>query len=373
MNVVCYSHLRWNFVYQRPQHLMSRFAKTGTVYFIEEPLHDSDHDWLEVQEPAPGIFVLTPHFPAKMDHETIDNQQVGLLGEFFAGKDLGDHIAWFYTPMSLPLLDALPEPGVIVYDCMDELSNFDFAPANLKQMEKKLFEKADVVFTGGKKLFLSKKSQHSNIHPFPSSIDKAHFAQARQQTAVPSDQQAIPAPCLGFFGVIDERLDIALLKDLALLRPQWNIVLLGPVVKIDPNSLPQLPNIHYLGQKDYAELPAYLAAWDVALIPFAISKSTEFISPTKTPEYLAGGTPVVSTPIHDVADPYGILGIVYIANNAKEFVEGVEWALRASKDHKWLQTVDRFLADNSWDDVWKSMTREIRLCLRSKQQSIQPN
>jgi len=248
----------------------------------------------------------------------------------------------------------------IVYDCMDELSAFQGAPPELRQREADLFQQADLVFTGGQSLYEVKRHQHPNVYAFPSSIDVTHFVQARQAIDDPVDQANIPHPRLGFYGVIDERMDIDLLKGVAIARPDWQLVLIGPIVKIDPASLPQLPNIHYLGGKSYAELPHYLAGWDVALLPFARNESTRFISPTKTPEYLAAGKPVVSTSIRDVVRPYRDLGLVQIADSVPEFVAAVEVALQtAQKDSEWLDRVDAFLAQNSWDKTWASMSHLI--------------
>jgi glycosyltransferase involved in cell wall biosynthesis len=233
------------------------------------------------------------------------------------------YFSWYYTPMALPFTEHL-SPELVIYDCMDELSAFKFAPPQLTILEKELFKKADIVFTGGHSIYESKKNNHHNIFPFPSSIDKHHFGAARIQKNDPADQESIPHPRFGFFGVVDERFDIELLDQVAKAKPEWHFVILGPVVKIDPASLPHYDNIHYLGGKKYEELPAYIAGWDIATIPFAMNDSTKFISPTKTPEYLAAGKPVISTPIKDVVSPYGDNKLVHIVSNAKEFIAAAE-------------------------------------------------
>ncbi len=233
------------------------------------------------------------------------------------------HIAWYYTPMALKIASALKPVGSI-YDCMDELSAFKFAPAELKIMEAELFSKAHLVFTGGHSLYQAKKKSHKNIYPFPSSIDKAHFEKARNAVAEPEDQQLIPRLRLGFFGVIDERFNIKLIREVAHKRPDWQLILIGPVVKIDADDLPKRPNIHYLGCKTYGDLPSYIAGWDFAMIPFEKNESTRFISPTKTPEYLAAGKPVISTSITDVVTPYGDKNLVYIADDSDGFIAAAE-------------------------------------------------
>jgi UDP-galactopyranose mutase len=257
-------------------------------------------------------------------------------------------------------------PVAVVYDCMDELSAFKFAPEGLKENERRLFTLADVVFTGGNTLFKAKQNFHHNIHAFPSSIDKAHFEQARKISIDPSDQLPIPHPRLGFYGVLDERLDLELLKSISDAHPDWHLILVGPVVKIDINSLPRAGNIHYLGPKNYSELPQYLAGWDVAMMPFAINESTRYISPTKTPEYLAGGKPVVSTAIADVINDYGSHGLVSIAYTHEEFIDAVERLLGQLDKPEWLRRVDQHLFHHSWDATWMRMAGLIKNSVDAK-------
>ena len=249
-----------------------------------------------------------------------------------------------------------------IFDCMDELSAFKFAPQELKDLEQELLDKADIVFTGGVSLYNAKKDRHDNIYAFPSSIDKAHFKRARNLVSTPGDQARIAAPRIGFAGVIDERFDIQLIKEMAERRPDWHLVLIGPVVKIDPATLPERDNIHYLGSKSYNELPEYMAGWDIALIPFELNDSTKFISPTKTPEYLAAGIPVISTPIRDVVDTYGKEGLVHIGKNADEFIKAAEeiFLVKEAASAKWLEQVDKYLANNSWDITIKEMMQKMQ-------------
>lgn len=368
-NLICFSHLRWDFVYQRPQHLLSRFAKTTAVTVLEEPHYDAaEGEAFLTKRNEGGVTIAVPHIPAGTTPQRAEILQRQLLDGLVKTLDLDDTAFWYYTPMALAFSAHL-QPGLTVYDCMDELAAFKFAPPRLVQLENELFNRADVVFTGGRSLYRAKKDKHPNVHAFPSSIERAHFGQARTITEQPADQAALPAgPKLGFYGVIDERFDLDLIRDAAAARPHWQFVLIGPVVKIDPATLPQAANIHYLGGKTYNELPAYLSGWDIALIPFAINESTKYISPTKTPEYLAAGIPVVSTPITDVVNPYGRQGLVHIAANAEVLVPTVDSILAESGDRKlWLQHVDSFLADNSWDLTQKKMAQQMILARQDKE------
>jgi UDP-galactopyranose mutase len=350
-DLVCFSHLRWNFVFQRPQHLMTRCARDRRVFFIEEPLFvdSSASPRLHIERDGP-VTIVVPHLPEGLPEGERDAAQRQLVDTLFDRHKVSDYILWYYTPMALAFSQHLA-PRAAVYDCMDELSAFKGAPALLKAREAELLRRVALVLTGGQSLYEAKRHQHRNMHPFPSSVDVEHFAQARTITADPADQAAIPRPRLGYFGVIDERMDLALLDGLAEARPDWQIVMLGPVVKIDPATLPTRPNIHFLGSKRYEELPHYIAGWDAALLPFARNEATRFISPTKTPEYMAAGRPVVSTSIRDVVRPYGQQELVRIADDVPSFVEACEAAM--SEDPRARQArADAFLRHTSWDSTW---------------------
>jgi UDP-galactopyranose mutase len=368
VDLVCLSHLRWDFVYQRPQHLLSRFAKVRRVFFVEEPIFEDGPMRLDITQRECGVRVVVPRLPKELvSAEALDVVQRGMIDRLFKEHNIDSHILWYYTPMATAWTRHL-QPSAVVYDCMDELSAFKDAPSALKEREAELFKSADLVFTGGQSLYEVKRYQHKNVFAFPSSIDAPHFAQARSAQDDPADQADIPHPRLGFFGVIDERMDIELIERVAQARPDWHLVMVGPVVKIDPATLPRRDNIHYLGGKSYKELPSYLAGWDVALLPFARNESTRFISPTKTPEYLAAGCPVVSTSIRDVVSPYGELGLAHIADTPAEFVSSVEAAMNEDAAPR-MKEVDAFLSQTSWDRTWGRMAELIEDVIRASRAS----
>lgn len=352
-DLVCFSHLRWDFVFQRPQHLMSRFAGGRRVFFIEEPVIDdgtangNDGIDVDISEPVPNLIRCVP----RSKHVSSDGlrEMITSLSDRF---EIHDPILWFYTPMMLDWAEPLLPASAVVYDCMDELSKFRFAPAELLAREEQLLEEADIVFTGGRSLYEAKRDRHANVHAFPSSIDVGHFRKARDGAPDPPDQAVYARPRIGYAGVIDERLDLELLEEVAALKPDVTFVMLGPVVKIDEVSLPQRENILYLGQKAYGDLPAYFANWDIGMMPFALNESTEFISPTKTPEYLAAGLPVISTAIRDVVDPYGSNDLVDIVGSASEMAAAIDRSLASKRD---LGKVDEFLANTSWDRTYEEM------------------
>ncbi|MBW8911530.1 MAG: NAD(P)-binding protein, partial [Sphingomonas sp.] len=329
---------------------MRRFAAHQRVIFWEEPTYQ------EIADPrldlraceATGVVVATPLIPAGTSavDETV---MLRALLDGLLAREVGPLIRWYYTPMMLPFSEHA-DAVCVVYDCMDELANFKDAPANLVSLEARLIDDADLVFTGGHSLFEAKRHLHSDIHPFPSSVEVAHFATAREPGEEPADQAGLPFPRLGFYGVVDERMDLDLLAYVADARPDWSIVIVGPVVKIGEDELPRRANLHYLGGKSYDALPAYLRGWDVALMPFAINEATRFISPTKTPEYLAAGCPVVSTEVTDVVRHYGGLEAVGIADSPDAFVDACDVALLlAQRPGTWRPAVDAMLAALSWD------------------------
>jgi UDP-galactopyranose mutase len=365
LDIICFSHLRWFFVFQRPHHLLTRFARRQRVFFIEEPCFDNpEKPFFEEQICSTGVKVILPHLPKGLSDSEIHTILRKLLNDLITKYCIKEILLWYYTPMALPYSNHL-KSIIIVYDCMDELSHFKGAHKDMIKFENELFSVADVVFTGGMQLYEYKKNKHDNIYGFPSSIEREHFENGINKTD-PIDQQNIPHPRVGFYGVIDERLNIELISGLANALPEWQIILIGPVVKIDPDHLPIRSNIHYLGSKDYKELPLYVCNWEVAMLPFALNESTRFISPTKTPEYLAAGKPVVSTSISDVIRPYGDEGLVHIADTVENFAAKVKEAYAQKDDPEWKKKANQFLTSNSWDKTFIRMKRIIETAIESK-------
>jgi UDP-galactopyranose mutase len=354
--LLCLSHLRWDFVFQRPQHLMTRAAATHDVIFFEEPVHDQEgRARLALTTRAGGVTVAVPHLPAGLSPTATEAALRGLLDALLRTRHAERRplVAWFYTPMAFAYAGHL-NADITVYDCMDELSAFRGAPPEMLAMESRLFERADLVFTGGRSLYEAKRGRHAQVHCFPSSIDASHFRAARRSQQEQADQAPIPRPRIGFFGVVDERMDTELLRELAESRPLWQFVMIGPVVKIDPATLPRRENIHWMGPRNYQELPSYLSGWNAGFMPFALNESTRFISPTKTPEFLAAGLAVASTPVTDVVRDYGDPGLVEIASDAAAMAQKLELLMTRPRE-QWLMKVDRRLAHGSWDRSWERM------------------
>ena len=370
-SLICFSHLRWRFVFQRPQHLMTRLAGGYDVVFWEEPMYvDGAVPRVRIDHDATaGVTVMTPELPNGLGWEDEQATLRSLLDAQLAERPQVA-VRWYYTPMMLPFSSHVAAECT-VYDCMDELSAFKNPPTGLLERERELLAIADVVFTGGSSLYEAKKDRHDNVHAFPSSIDAVHFGAARSSAVEPTDQACIRGPKLGFAGVVDERMDLDLLAALADAHGDWSIVVIGPIVKIDPASLPQRSNLHFLGGRDYKDLPAYMSGWDVALMPFALNEATRFISPTKTPEYLAAGCPVVTTPIVDVVRHYGALSAVHIAGTSEEFVAACERAVATRHDLSWRAAADEQLARGSWASTALEMNALIAVA-RATSGAIEP-
>lgn len=356
-DLICFAHLRWDWVYQRPQHLLSRLARDHgyRIFYVEEPqppTNGAQNAHWSCSEVAPNIVRCVPHFNAEwpffLDDDGDDTRQMRQLVRLLVEEhEIGRPVVWCYTPLAFPLLRDL-QPGAVVYDCMDELSFFKDAPAALLEREMALLQRADIVFTGGRSMYQARVGKHPNLHLFASSVDTAHFARAQAPETVTPDDARRGEPTLGFYGVLDERLDLALIDEVAARRPDWQFVLVGPVIKIAPEELPQRPNLHYTGQQPYKALPGYLKGWDVCLMPFARNDATKFISPTKTLEYLAAGKPIVSTSVPDVVAGY--TGIVRFADTPATFVASIDALLTEGPDERQrrLAAGRAVLARTSW-------------------------
>ncbi len=361
VGLIVHSHLRWDFVWQRPQQILSRIARDNPVLFVEEPLllDDASAPSLDLSMPHDGVFRAVPRLPRSVGERY--DEGIAVIRELvsaaltrppLAGR-FGRTVQWFYTPMPAPeMLGAFDEEGV-VYDCMDELAKFRFAPADIGRRERLLLSRADIVFTGGRRLHEAKSRFHDDVHFFGCGVDARHFAAARStSTVVPADAASLPRPVLGYFGVVDERLDYELLRAVATARPDWTLLMIGPVVKVDPAELPRGANIHWLGQRRYEELPAYVKGFDVCLMPFALNEATEFINPTKTLEYMAAGRPIVSTPVPDVVRNFG--DIVHVVRGADEMIAAVGTAL-AHPDEARLEAGLARASEASWESTVRRM------------------
>ncbi|MDQ2889744.1 MAG: glycosyltransferase [Gemmatimonadota bacterium] len=368
--LIVHSHLRWDFVWQRPQQLLTRFAEHGPVLFLEEPifLDDVSKCSLSVTIPYPNIYRAVPSLPGWLRGEydlAIAEVRTLAMNELSRDGTLGmrfaDPVQWFYTPMPAPAMLGAFHEVAVVYDCMDELSKFRFAHPDLGRRERLLLSSADVVFTGGRKLWKSKSRMHSNVHFFGCGVDAEHFGKARdRELEIPADLAAVTradAPLAGYYGVIDERLDYELIATLAASDAGLDVVMIGPTAKVDPASLPKAPNLHWLGTRPYEQLPDYVRAFDVCIMPFALNEATEYINPTKTLEYMAAGRPVVSTAVPDVVSNF--VPVVRVARDAQDFVTGVKYDARHA-DGSRIRDGIAMAEAASWDAIVGAMTTLIR-------------
>ncbi len=348
-NMVVFCHLRWGFVYQRPQHLISRMAKNFKVLFIEEPIpfEPEEENEFNLEIINNNLHVLKPKVKSIADIKDVLRPLL---------KDSRIEIGWFYSPSFSPLITEF-DFETVIYDCMDELSLFKGAPQELITQEKFLLSEAHLVFTGGKSLYEAKMKNHKNVYCFPSSVDRGHFEKAKEHISIPEDMKNLQKPIIGYLGVIDERIDLDLLQKTAKLKPEMAFVMIGPLAKIGEEDLPREKNIHYLGMKDYKVLPNYLQAIDIAMMPFALNDSTKYISPTKTLEYMAAGKPIVSTAIKDVERDYN--HCISIVDNAEEFAQTIEQLWRVDQGNN-EQAYEKILQRTSWDVTASEMLKNIQ-------------
>ena len=339
-------HLRWDGVWQRPHHLLTRLAQKLPVIVVEEP-YGAAVDRDEVHHDG-NLTVIRPLRRRGWGEPLIDAQALATARAAAGTRRCG---AWLYTPMMSELIDAFAAQPV-VYDAMDDLANFDFAPAGMRERETALLERAGIVFAGGRTLYANRRSHGAKVHCYPSGVELERFA----ADVAPHPLTAMLAgPVLAYVGVIDERLDYALIAALADAFPRGHVILAGPIVKVNPALLPQRANVHYTARLPYNALPSLLAGVDVALMPFAINRATASISPTKTLEYFASRRPVVSTPIADVVAAYS--DIAYIADSPEAFIACVRQALEAPP-----QRIERGFAaaaGQTWDAIFARMWNEL--------------
>jgi glycosyltransferase involved in cell wall biosynthesis len=385
--IVVFCHLRWGFVWQRPQQFLSRFAKKHPILFIEEPFFDRKKGAqpdLQFHRVMPNVTVMCPHvgpewnrnpdLPTKLREWT--KEAIARMNQNTEGA-FDRPLLWYYSPMdSAWSLGFFPNRGV-VYDCMDELSQFTGAPPQLIENEKRLMQHADVIFTGGFEMGEKRKKLHDNVHIFGCGVEIEHFGKARDpETQIPADIDFMARPILGWFGVVDERVDYAMVGEMARKRPDWSFAMVGPVVKIDPNLLPHSPNLYWMGGRDYQQLPNYCAAFDICMMPFAMNASTQYINPTKGLEYMATGRPTISTPVKDVVRQWSDI-ISIVKNNADEFIDAAEKLLNDKTFRQ--EKVEKGLALASqcgWENTVKSMQQLIKDAItgpnRKSAQKIEP-
>ncbi|WP_413290399.1 glycosyltransferase family 1 protein [Bdellovibrio sp. HCB337] len=354
-DLLVFSHMRWDFVFRRSQHLMSRFAIFRRVFFFEEPIYGMTKiPRYHIRETPENVQVVTPYLPQGLSTIEQECSLMRLVSELVNDEGFQAFTLWYSTPTALAYTRHLT-PMAVLYDFAEDLSKCAGAPMNYADLETELLYRADLVFTASSALHDVKKYFHHNIHHMPSSIDFEHFSCARTHLIDAEDQENIPHPRVGYFGVIDERLDLELLERMALQRRDWSFVLVGPIVNIDPACLPRHFNIFYLGKKDYKDLPMYISGWDATLLPFAVNELTRFLNPTQTLEYLAAGKPVISTPIQDIVHHYGFKKTVAIGETTKEFIGHIEKALQGACKADWQKQVDSLLSYVSWDSTWARM------------------
>lgn len=355
--IIVHSHLGWDWVWQRPQQFISRLSRQHRVLFVEAPYAAEEEEARIVLRDAPGyrnITILQTYFPAPWISRVdwLDRQRERTLRKVLSGplaKEFDRPLLWFYDPMAVRAYLGKLDEVAVVYDCMDQLSQFRGAPPGLVERERELLERADLVFAGGPKIHRAKLPYNANCHSYGCGVDVAHFSRARdRQMTLPPEIAALEGPVLGFFGVVDERMDYQLIAALADADPYWNIVIVGPHTKVDESELPRRHNIHWLGGRAYCDLPAYASRFDVCLMPFALNEATEYINPTKALEYMATGKPIVSTAVEDVVDQFS--EVIDIVETPEQFITACRRAV-SSPDQEAIERGLTLAGQHSWEAI----------------------
>lgn len=356
-DMIVFCHLRWQFVYQRPQHVIERLSHHLKVLFVEEPLPNStSHSSGNLIVVNDNLHILQPNVE---DVKSIAK----ILPEYVNNKSIP--FGWFYSASFSPLLEEL-NFQTVVYDCMDEPSLIKGDSQELLNQEEYLMSHADIIFTNVQSLFESKKQHHPNVHLFPGSVDKTHFNKA-WNSSTPEDIAHIQSPIVGYYGIIDEQIDFSLLQETALKLPNVSFVMIGPRM-IDEEHLPKEANIHFLEMKSYDELPNYLKAFDIAMMPFVLNDATKYISPTKTLEYMAAGKPIISTKTTDVVRDYR--RCVSLVENADEFSNAITFLLDKMDRLSLEMEYYRILKKTSWDATTDKMESLIRTFSKDNMSSV---
>jgi UDP-galactopyranose mutase len=352
-DLICFSCVPWDFIYHRPQHLMTRFAKHFRVIYVEPPAYGEGHPSYELSYPKENIISVKLRLPAGLPEEQAANVQQEKLAQFLNDLQVKHYVFWYYSPVALTFTNAF-QPVLKVYDCMTE---FPYAQdgIDVRALEDSLLRQADFVFTAGPSLHETRRSFNQNTYCLPGSVDIDHFYGARYYHADPAEQAKIPHPRIGFAGVIDDRIDFTLLKAVALRKPEWHLVLLGPIVGLKKSDLPELSNLHFIEKKSYEELPGYISGWNITMLPFAHTDATRFINPLQATEFLAAGKPVIAAPVIDIIRTYGNRGLIQIAGTPEEFVRVANTHFTSRDKTEWNDHVAEFLSLNSWDKTWQRM------------------
>ena len=370
--IIVHSHLRWDWVWQRPQQFLSRLSKRHRVLFIEAPRPSDQVRIAQVTlrdvSDYPNIIVLQMEMPAARwaNGAWVDKERRRLVQSFLAGpvgRNFDSPVQWFYDPMAVTAFAGHLNERAIVYDCMDELSFFRGSPPEMVRRDRELLAVADVVFAGGPKICNAKSKLNANCFSFGCGVDAKHFARARDpKLPLPADVRQLPRPIYGYIGVVDERIDYDLLAALAD-RGNGSVVMVGPSTKVDPATFPQRANLHWLGRRDYSDLPAYAKSFQVCLMPFALNKATEFINPTKALEYMGAGKPIISTAVEDVIMQFS--DVVAIAQSHADFLAKVAH-YSVSPDHARIKRGLELVKRNSWESIVRRLEGHVADTLVSK-------
>ncbi len=366
--IVCFSDISWNVKFQRPHQLFSQAKRINIIIFIEKPLlQRSGKPNHFISRVSDNILILTPVItdedPESTIHETVEQ----LLTEKLKSHNTTEYICWYYSPKAINYSQKLT-PKLIIFDCMDECCGYEGADTEVNESEKKLLEVTDLVFTGGRSLCNAKKLLHKNVHLFPDSIDYERFNGNTKQAKKNIIKK--PAAKIGYFGVIDERLDLNLLDKIAANKPKWKFEIAGPIVENMHGKLPERKNITFTGDIRDEEIPSIIGEWDAAILPYSKNNSTENTAPSRLLVYFAANKNIVSTSINDIVHYFGENGMVRIADEPDDFVKALEAAIKYKPEAEWQKKVDSIIRKTTWEKTWNGMSKKINKLLSDTDQQL---
>lgn len=374
--IVCLSSTRWSFLWQRPQQIMSRLCARHDILYVDPPFPVAEEQVRGISNDESGTLIVKnlqtindalqifrPLEISRFSYPDLDSNELLKMNQELlqcqiqkALFQLGwQHpLLWLYDPRNVNLVDQLNPCGVI-YDCVDSFRSFSWSHPHVSIWEEALVDRADVVLATSRALYQERLRKNRYTFLVPNAADYKHFS-PWQGYEKPADITAISRPRLGFIGAIYEWVDLELLQVIADKSPAWNLVLIGP--KQHGLQLPERSNIHWLGQRGYAELPAYVHSFDVALIPFLVNETTQHANPIKFWEYLAAGKPVVSTLLPEIPD---VPGVVWRSENHSMFcnhcAQALELVQHPLSRNKIITKARAIAYANSWENRCKRILR----------------
>lgn len=363
-DLICLAIIDWHFRFQRPQQLATQFARNGhRAFYTRLTFAGAEHPTVDVHPLGERVYEIVLPGEATTNIYRDDlcdptlSQAFDALRDFIRQHSIAEAICLVQHPFWTPLAHRLKERygWKIVYDCMDDHSGFQYTHPEIVSREQALISSSDLVVASSRALFEYLSAQHSNCLLLPNAGDYAHFSRLPPRDASPI--ASLPRPVIGYYGAIAEWFDLEAVRCAAMAHPKWSFVLIGHTFGSNVQQLGDLANIHLLGEKKYAELPGFLAAFDVCVIPFLRTPLTEATNPVKVFEYLAAGKPIVARELPEL-EP--LRDTVRLYTTPAEFASELE---RAVRDDSPAQVAQRqsVARANTWEQRYQLLVPRLEM------------